>query len=100
MADPDNGPAPGSLFLKVKLLGFDTVEFISHALKQMEMRGITADQVIRAMRNPTETGLPTQMYRFRIRRHIGRDQALDVVYEELLDRIRVVTAFIKDFRKR
>lgn len=83
-----------------KLLGHGVVEFIPHALRQMKIRGITADQVMDAIRRPTETGLPTQMYRSRIRRQMDRDRALDVVYEELIDRVRVITAFVKEFKKK
>lgn len=82
------------------IFGFTKIEFCPHALQQMALRSITAEQVLQALRKPTETGLPTQMYRFRIRRQISRYKALDVVYQELTDRLRVITAFPKVFPKR
>jgi hypothetical protein len=65
---------------------------------QIDLRGITKEQVITALRNPTETGLPTTMFRFRIRRQLGRKKALDVVYEEHPKHILIITTFYKDFK--
>ena len=76
------------------------MEFCRHALIQMEIRGIKAADVIRALRGPTETGLPCDMFRTRIRRQISRYKALDVVYEERDDRILVITAITIDLKPR
>src|SRR5687767_15317973 len=93
-------PGRPSESMEVEVLGKSTVEFCGHALTQMELRGITKDEVLWALRGPTETGLPTDMFHFRIRRQINPKKALDVVYEERKDKILIVTAFKKEFGKR
>ncbi|MCC6494472.1 MAG: hypothetical protein IT424_15790 [Pirellulales bacterium] len=57
----------------------------------MQIRGITQDEVISTIRNPEETGLPTQPGRHRFRTYRGDKRALDAVFEEHT-RIVVVTA--------
>jgi len=60
----------------------------------MDRRGITREYVIEAINNPTQTGLRTEPGRQRIRREFaGSRKVIDVVYEEMADRIRVITAF-------
>ncbi len=88
------------MVIRENVLGKSAVEFCRHALDQMEIRGISADDVIRALRSPTETGLPCDMFRSRIRRQVSRLKALDVVYEERDDRILVITAITIDLKKR
>ena len=78
--------------VEVSLLGFEKLEFTYHALKQMKIRGITQNNVIEAIRSPTRTGLPTQPGRTRVRKNRGNASAIDVVYEELDDRLLVITA--------
>ena|SRR5579864_4704535 len=68
--------------ISVPILGFSMVEFTGHALDQMKIRGITEDEVIDTIRNPTETGLPTQPNRHRVRRNKNARIAIDVVYEK------------------
>ena len=71
------------------------IEFLPHALERLDRRDITADDVIEAVRYPEETGLPTQPGRQRVRRRARPGYAIDVVYEETDERIRVVTVFGK-----
>jgi hypothetical protein len=83
-----------------ELLGKTQVEFIFHALEQMRTRKITEAEVLAAIRSPAETGLPTQMGRERVRKFKKPTKAIDVVYEVLEDRIRVITAFPKRFKRK
>ena len=82
------------------LLGKSLLEFWGHALEQMKVRGISEEKVIRVIRAPSETGLPTQMGRHRVRKHGLQDKATDVVYEIHEDRIVIVTAISKDWSKK
>lgn len=79
------------------LLGKTQVEFIYHSLEQLKIRGVSEKDVVSVIRSPTETGLPTQPGRERVRKFKKPTKAIDVVYEILDDRIRVITAFIKRF---
>ena len=74
--------------------GRGVVDFTRHALDRMEERGITSDEVIDALRHPDQEGLPADPPRLRIRRLLG-SIALDVVFVELPDRIRVVTTYVR-----
>jgi len=80
------------------VLGVEIVEFSPHADAQMKMRGITEAEVIRALKSPQETGLPTQIMRQRVRRYRGSKLAVDVVYEMRPDRVIVITAILKKFQ--
>jgi hypothetical protein len=83
-----------SLVLKIRLLNYDTVEFWGHALDRMEMRGITRDDVIEAIEDPTTKGLPTRAGRSRIRKAFpSTGKIIDVIYDERPDRLRVITAY-------
>ena len=70
--------------------GKDFVYFTRHALNRMKQRRISKDEVYFALRNPTETGLPTQPHRERIRWTRGI-AAIDVVFEEREDHYRIIT---------
>jgi hypothetical protein len=95
---PGKQPFRGKL-IRVKLKGKGLVEICSHALNRMKERGISIDEVIRAIRKPTRTGLPTAAPRHRVRKHRSPTEAIDVVYEIEDDRIIVVTAIhIKGIR--
>jgi hypothetical protein len=83
-----------NLVLKIRVLGFDTIEFWYHGLDQMEMRSITRDEVIEAIDDPTTRGLPTKPGRKRIRKAFpSTGRIIDVVYDEKPDRLRVITAY-------
>ena len=88
-----------SKFIKVSILGRQKLELVGHALLQMSIRGISEQDVIRTIRNPTRTGLRTKPSRKRVRRHKSTYKAIDVVYEELPDRIRVITAIAITLRR-
>jgi hypothetical protein len=78
--------------LSLSILGFSVLEFTGHALEQMQIRGITEEEVIEVLKNPTEKGLPTQPDRHRVRRNKNARIAIDVVYEEEGQTLLVVTA--------
>ena len=82
------------------LLGKSKVEFIFHAVDQMRIRKISVLEVLAVIRTPAVTGLPTQPGRERVRKFKKPTKAIDVVYEVLEDRIRVITVFPKRFRRK
>jgi Domain of unknown function (DUF4258) len=57
----------------------------------MKERGISEFEVLKTMREPDQTGLTTQPGRKRVRWHKTSRVAIDVVYEEDVDHLRVVT---------
>jgi hypothetical protein len=74
------------------ILGFTRLEIVTHAMDMMKLRDIDKDDVILTLRDPSETGLPTQPGRKRYTRsRVGGGKQVDVVFEELEDRIRVIT---------
>jgi hypothetical protein len=91
---------PGKIVDVDDLLGKAQIEFIFHALEQMRIRTISEQEVIAVIRNPTETGLATQAGRERVRKFKKPTKAIDVVYEVLEDRVRVITVFPKRFKRK
>ncbi len=83
--------APPSLILNERLLGLDKVEFIRHALIRMQQRGISRADVFQTIRKPDRVGLPTEPGRQRVRWIKSVNFSIDVVYELLPDRVRVIT---------
>jgi hypothetical protein len=85
-----------SLVLNIPVLGYNTLEILPHASDRMKQRGITRDEVVETINSPTTTGLPTQAGRVRVRREFLKSgKVIDVVYDELADRVRVITTFQK-----
>ena len=56
--------------------------FDEHAIKRMGERKVSEDEVLDVLRNPTQTGLPTDPGRFRYRKHSGPRNWVDVIFEE------------------
>jgi hypothetical protein len=82
------------LLLRIPVLSYNAIEFFPHAMDRVKQRGITRDEVIEAINNPTSSDLPTQAGRKRVRRVFGKSgKAIDVIYDELPDRVRVITTF-------
>ena len=77
--------------LNESALGFDTVTLTGHAQDQMEIRGVTVEDVLKTIRNPTERGLPTQPGRQRFRWHKTIRTAIDVVHMPIENSLFVVT---------
>jgi hypothetical protein len=70
------------------VLGCKTIAFDEHAIKRMRERGVSEDEVVDVLRNPTLTGLPTLPTRHRYRRSTGPGTWIDVIFE--LDPTQVV----------
>ncbi|MCI0682773.1 MAG: DUF4258 domain-containing protein [Gemmataceae bacterium] len=84
-----------SLFLPIAFRGVNTLEIIDHARQRMKQRGISQDDVINALKNPTEERPSEQM--------AGRTEVvwnktamvrIKVVFEQKADRVRVITAAV------
>ncbi len=67
--------------IQEEVLGCKTVAFDEHALRRMQERNISEDEVLDVLRHPTGTGLPTQPNRFRYRRTDAAGGWVDVVFE-------------------
>lgn len=78
-----------------EVLGFKKLEIIGHARKQMKIRDVSVDDVFRTLQQPDETGLRADFGRERYRWNKTTRSAIDVVFEKLADRIRVVTVIAK-----
>ena len=86
-----------------ELCGRSQVEFTPHSLVRMRERGVSLQQVIETVRSPDVFDLPVDQEsdappRFRYRSFLSEDMALDVVFEDLPDRILILSTFFK--RKR
>ncbi len=86
--------------VNANVLGYNVVEFTRHALEQMTRRIITEEQVLETLRNPDETGLPTQEGRHRVRRSISRYRYVDVVYIEQRNLVVVTVISVQKDRPR
>lgn len=75
--------------------GRERVEFIHHAMDRASERGITTAEVILCLREPSETDLPADPPRLRFRRLLPGGAAIDVVFEEHPDFIRVISTYVK-----
>ena len=74
-----------------EVLGFRRLEIVGHARTQMKIRNVSLADVLRTLRNPDEKGLGIQPAgRERVRWHKTARLAIDVVFERLADRIRVI----------
>src|SRR5262245_54882148 len=85
-------PAPPERSLGIAISPFSGLVLTGHAQQQMARRGIAVQEVVDALRNPHETGLPTQPGRVRIRHNQNLQAALDVVYQAHGNDMLVVTA--------
>ncbi len=63
------------------VLGCRTIAFDEHAIKRMNERGVSEDDVVDVLRSPTQTGLRTQPGRFRYRKQFQAGHTVDVVFE-------------------
>ncbi len=84
-------PHQTSRVLHVPVLGYRQLELVKHAQDRMRQRGISVQDVLQTLRHPDVTGLPTEAGRKRVRKNRSRHHAVDVVYDELADRVRVIT---------
>jgi hypothetical protein len=73
-----------------QVLGCNSVAFDKHALMRMFERSVTEDDVIEVLRNPDQTGLPTQPSRHRHRKRLA-GRLVDVVFEHDPTQVVVLT---------
>jgi hypothetical protein len=73
-----------------QVLGCQTIAFDEHAITRMAERGVSEDEVVEVLRNPDQTGLPTQVNRKRYRKYFG-SRRVDVVFEHDPTQIVVIT---------
>lgn len=78
---------------QVRGRGTVPIQFIHHALRRMRQRGITQEQALTALRIPDVTGLEADEGREHYRRHLTASTAIDVVFDNLPDRVRVISVF-------
>jgi hypothetical protein len=76
--------------IREEVEGCKTVAFDEHALKRMEERRVTEEQVLEVLKTPDKTGLPTQPTRSRYRKDIDA-RSIDVVFERDPTQIVVIT---------
>ncbi|MSR57896.1 MAG: DUF4258 domain-containing protein [Planctomycetaceae bacterium] len=86
--------AAGGRIIHLSILGVNVLELTKHAIDQMRIREVKEDEVIRVIRGPQVKNLATQGNRERVRRFRGTKRAVDVVFERLPDRIRVITVIV------
>lgn len=72
------------------VLGCHSIGLDEHAVTRMGERGVSEDEVVEVLRNPDQTGLPTQPNRFRYRKTLA-GRAVDVVFEHDPTQIVVIT---------
>ncbi len=72
-----------------------TVAFDEHALRRMQERGVSEDDVLNVLRNPDRTNLPAGPGRLRFRRNHGSGSWVDVIFEEDPTQIVVITVLRK-----
>jgi hypothetical protein len=67
--------------IQESVLGCRTIAFDEHAIKRMNERGVSEDEVVEVLQNPSQTGLPTTPGRFRYRKTVATGGWIDVVFE-------------------
>ena len=83
----------GNLILELgtPIGAYKLVEIVQHAVERMAERKVSEPDVLNTLRNPDETGLHTEPGRKRVSRNKTARIAIEVIYEELKDRLRVIT---------
>ena len=80
-----------SIVLNEKARGKDLIEVIGHAQDRMKTRGVSQQDVLNTLRGNTKNISQSQPGRIRLRWQKTPKIFIDVVFEELKDRIRVIT---------
>jgi Domain of unknown function (DUF4258) len=73
-----------------EVLGCKSVAFDEHAITRMFERSVTEDEVLEVLRSPDQSGLPTQLNRYRYRKSLA-GRSVDVVFEHDPTQIVVIT---------
>jgi hypothetical protein len=79
--------------IKAAVLGVRLVELTYHALMRMRTRRVSQGDVLRTVRNPTQTGLPTEPGNERVRWQKDTRTSIDVVYAKKADRVAIITVW-------
>ena len=86
------GPKSGKI-IRASVLGVQLVEFTYHALRRMSSRGVTEQDLLSTVRNPTETGLPAEPGNDHVRWQKDRRTFIDVIYSKKADRVGIITVW-------
>jgi hypothetical protein len=62
--------------------GCKTVAFDEHAIKRMQERKVSEDDVLEVLRHPDNTALRTTPGRLRFRKNFGASGSVDVIFEQ------------------
>jgi Domain of unknown function (DUF4258) len=79
--------------IKASILGVQLVEFTHHALERMRAREVAEEDVLKAVQNPTTTGLKAESGHEHVRWEKDRRTLIDVVYTKKADRIGIISAW-------
>ncbi len=97
---PDEGesgfrsmPSKKSRLIRASVLGVELVDLTYHAQLRMNMREITVEDLLSALRHPTETGLPAEPGTERYRWRKDRRTFIDVVFARKSNRVGIVTVW-------
>ena len=93
MSDDTADDPPPALILDLQVRGRNRLEFISHARERMAERGIDVDQVVDALIDPEEEGPGAKPPHLRVRKRRADGRVINVVFDELPDRVCVVSVF-------
>ena len=77
-----------------EILGFSKIEICRHAQDRMKQRNVSLAEIMKAIKMPDRTGLPTQPNRMRVRWNRTTLWAVDIVYDTIPDRVRVITVIV------
>ncbi len=80
--------------VRENVLGCKSVAFDEHADARMKERIVSEEEVFEVLRNPDQTGLPTQPNRERYRKLLS-DRSIDVVFERDPTQIVVITVVVR-----
>jgi hypothetical protein len=75
--------------------GCRSVAFDEHAIRMMRQRGVSEDEVLEVLRNPTRTDLKADADRLHFRRQTGPGTWVDVIFEEDPTQIVVISVWRK-----
>ena len=68
--------------IRENVRGCRTVAFDEHAIKRMQERRVSEDEVLEVLRHPDNMVLKTTTGRLRFRKNLGASGSVDVVFEQ------------------
>ena len=84
--------------IEIEIRGKKYVEFIHHAIDQMNARGMTEAEVLKTLSGPDEIKDSAEMGRKAALKTFDAANTAKVIFEELKDRFRVITVMWKKRR--